>query len=190
MALKTVRRARVRPHWNDGGGEAAARHRFFNFIFPMCSRRRGAPRGASTRYPPEGTRGVAVAHRSNRYGTVEHYLDLVNDNVTVIVQIESRAAVGPWTRSPPCRRGRLFIGPSDLAADSRTRQPRHGECSRPYACLRARRACGSRRILGRSKHASATSTWARHRAWQRPRVPAGTTRLRELFSRTGSEARQ
>jgi 2-dehydro-3-deoxyglucarate aldolase len=84
---------------------------------------------ASTRYPPEGTRGVAVAHRSNRYGTVEQYLDLVNDNITVIVQIESRAAVGAVDEiaAVPGVDG-LFIGPSDLAADLAHRgNPAHGD---------------------------------------------------------------
>jgi 2-dehydro-3-deoxyglucarate aldolase len=72
---------------------------------------------ASTRYPPEGTRGVAVAHRSSRYGTVEHYLDRVNDNIAVIVQIESRAAVDAVDEiaAVPGVDG-LFVGPSDLAA--------------------------------------------------------------------------
>jgi 2-dehydro-3-deoxyglucarate aldolase len=58
-----------------------------------------------------------VSHRSNRYGTVENYLDVVNDNITVIVQIESRAAVDAVDEivAVPGVDG-LFIGPSDLAA--------------------------------------------------------------------------
>jgi 2-dehydro-3-deoxyglucarate aldolase len=84
---------------------------------------------ASTRYPPEGTRGVAVTHRSARYGTVERYLDLVNDNITVVVQIESRAAVEAVDAiaAVPGVDG-LFIGPSDLAAAYEHRgNPKHEE---------------------------------------------------------------
>jgi 2-dehydro-3-deoxyglucarate aldolase len=95
MALKDSPSApAVRPHWNDGVVvKRLLDIGFFNFIFPYVQSADEARRAvASTRYPPEGTRGVAVAHRSNRYGTVENYLDVVNENITVIVQIETRAA--------------------------------------------------------------------------------------------------
>ena len=120
MALKDSPSAPVvRPHWNDGVVvKRLLDIGFFNFIFPYVQSADEARRAvASTRYPPEGTRGVAVSHRSNRYGTVEGYLDLVNDNITVIVQIESRAAVDAVDEivAVPGVDG-LFIGPSDLAA--------------------------------------------------------------------------
>ena len=62
-------------------------------------------------------RGVSVSHRSNRYGTVPEYFDVINDNISVIVQIESRKAVGAIddicaVDGVDC----VFIGPSDLAA--------------------------------------------------------------------------
>ena len=132
MALKDSPSAPVvRPHWNDGVVvKRLLDIGFFNFIFPYVQSADEARRAvASTRYPPEGTRGVAVAHRSNRYGTVERYLDLVNDNITVIVQIESRAAVGAVDEiaAVPGVDG-LFIGPSDLAADLAHRgNPGHDE---------------------------------------------------------------
>jgi 2-dehydro-3-deoxyglucarate aldolase len=47
---------------------------------------------AATRYPPAGIRGVSVAQRSNRYGTVPGYFTNVNYQICVLVQIESRAA--------------------------------------------------------------------------------------------------
>jgi 2-dehydro-3-deoxyglucarate aldolase len=121
MALKDSPSAPVvRPHWNDGVVvKRLLDIGFFNFIFPCVQSAEEARRAvASTRYPPEGTRGVALAHRSNRYGTVEHYLDQVNDNVTVIVQIESRSAVDAVDEiAAVAGVDGLFIGPSDLAAD-------------------------------------------------------------------------
>src|SRR5438552_13361845 len=48
---------------------------------------------AATRYPPQGVRGVAVSHRANRYGRVKDYLQRVHDELCVLVQIESRAAL-------------------------------------------------------------------------------------------------
>lgn len=120
MALKDSPSAPVvRPHWNDPVVvKRLLDIGFFNFLFPYIQSADEARRAvAATRYPPEGTRGVAVAHRSNRYGTVEHYQELVNDNITIIVQIESRAAVDEVEAiaAVPGVDG-LFIGPSDLAA--------------------------------------------------------------------------
>jgi 2-dehydro-3-deoxyglucarate aldolase len=120
MALKDSRSAPVvRPHANDGVVvKRLLDLGFFNFIFPYVQAAEEARRAvASTRYPPEGTRGVAVSHRSSRYGLVPHYLDLVNDNITVIVQIESREAVDAVDAiaAVPGVDG-LFVGPSDLAA--------------------------------------------------------------------------
>jgi 2-dehydro-3-deoxyglucarate aldolase len=130
MALKDSPSAPVvRPHWNDGVVvKRLLDIGLFNFIFPFVQSADEARRAVvSTRYPPEGTRGVAVTHRSSRYGTVENYLDLVNDNITVIVQIESPAAVDAVDEiaAVPGVDG-LFIGPSDLAAGLAHRgNPRH-----------------------------------------------------------------
>lgn len=132
MALKDSPSAPVvRPHWNDGVVvKRLLDIGFFNFLFPFVQTVDEARRAvASTRYPPDGTRGVATTHRASRYGTVEHYLDLVNDNIAVVVQIESRAAVGAVDEiaAVPGVDG-LFIGPSDLAADFGHRgNPRHEE---------------------------------------------------------------
>src|SRR5213592_4413339 len=45
---------------------------------------------AATRYPPAGIRGVAVSHRANRYGRVTDYLERIDDEICVLVQIETR----------------------------------------------------------------------------------------------------
>ena len=91
---------------------------FHNFLIPFVESVEEAQRAvAATRYPPQGIRGVSVSQRSNRYGTVADYFTLVNDNIAVMVQIESRAGVAA-AASIAAIDGidGLFIGPSDLAA--------------------------------------------------------------------------
>ena len=120
MALKDSASAPVvRPPWND----AVVIKRlldagFHNFLVPFVETADEARRAvAATRYPPAGVRGVSVSQRSNRYGSVPDYFKLVNDNIAVMVQIESRAGVEA-AASIAAVDGidGLFIGPSDLAA--------------------------------------------------------------------------
>lgn len=148
MALKDSPSAPVvRPHWNDGVVvKRLLDVGFFNFLFPFIQSADEARRAvASTRYPPEGTRGVAVTHRSNRYGTVEGYQDIINDNISIVVQIESRAAVDAVDEiaAVPGVDG-LFIGPSDLAADLGHRgDPKHEDVQAAMLRIfRAAAACG------------------------------------------------
>jgi 2-dehydro-3-deoxyglucarate aldolase len=120
MALKDSASAPVvRPQWNDTVIiKRLLDAGFYNFLIPFIESADDARRAvAATRYPPEGVRGVSVAHRSNRYGTVKDYMKVVNDNIAVIVQIESRkgvAAIAEICAVPgvDC----VFVGPSDLAA--------------------------------------------------------------------------
>ncbi len=120
MAIKdSVSAPVVRPPWND----AVIIKRlldagFYNFLVPFIESADDARRAvAATRYPPEGVRGVSVGHRSNRYGTVKDYFQVINDNIAVIAQIESRKSVAAIdeicaVEGVDC----VFIGPSDLAA--------------------------------------------------------------------------
>ena len=72
---------------------------------------------ASTRYPPQGIRGVAVVHRGNRFGRVKDYFKRANDEICVIVQIETRVALQNLDAIAAVEGvDALFIGPSDLAA--------------------------------------------------------------------------
>jgi 2-dehydro-3-deoxyglucarate aldolase len=91
---------------------------FHNFLVPFVESADEARRAvAATRYPPAGVRGVSVSQRSNRYGTVADYFNVVNDNIAVMVQIESRAGVGAVADIAAVDGvDGLFIGPSDLAA--------------------------------------------------------------------------
>ncbi|SAL71205.1 2-dehydro-3-deoxyglucarate aldolase [Caballeronia cordobensis] len=120
MALKDSPSAPVvRPQSNDpiaikkllDGG-------FVNFLIPFVDSAADAERAvAATRYPPQGIRGVSVGHRGNRYGTVADYFQVANDNISVAVQIESRAAVEAIDEIIAVEGvDALFVGPSDLAA--------------------------------------------------------------------------
>jgi 2-dehydro-3-deoxyglucarate aldolase len=120
MALKdSVSAPVVRPSWNDTVEiKRLLDAGFYNFLIPFVQSADEARSAvAATRYPPQGVRGVSVSQRSNRYGSVRDYLEHVNDNICVIVQIESRAgleAAGEIAAvdGVDC----VFVGPSDLAA--------------------------------------------------------------------------
>jgi len=120
MALKDSPSAPVvRPSWNnpvelkrllDGG--------FYNFLIPFIESADEAARAvAATRYPPQGTRGVSVSQRSNRFGTVPGYFDGINEQICVMVQIESRKGIAAAAEIAAVDGvDGLFVGPSDLAA--------------------------------------------------------------------------
>ncbi|MDD2882283.1 MAG: 2-dehydro-3-deoxyglucarate aldolase [Rhodoferax sp.] len=91
---------------------------FYNFLVPFVESVEEASKAvAATRYPPQGMRGVSVSQRSNRYGTVADYFKGANDQMCVMVQIESNAGVAA-ARDIAALDGVdcLFVGPSDLAA--------------------------------------------------------------------------
>ena len=70
------------------------------------------------RYPPQGDRGVATYNRACRFGLDPAALDRANDEVLVVVQIESRAAVEAVDEIAAVDGvDVLFIGPRDLTHD-------------------------------------------------------------------------
>jgi 4-hydroxy-2-oxoheptanedioate aldolase len=84
---------------------------------------------AATRYPPRGNRGVCVAPRANAYGGVHDYHAKAHEDICVLVQVETRAAVED-IKAIAAVEGidGIFIGPSDLAADcGHLGNPRHRE---------------------------------------------------------------
>jgi 2-dehydro-3-deoxyglucarate aldolase len=114
---------------------------FYNFLIPFVESAEEARRAvAATRYPPAGFRGVSVAQRSNRYGTVPDYFTTVNDQICVLVQIESR--VGMQNLDGICAVegvDGIFIGSSDLAAAlGHLGNPNHADVQRAigdiFAC--------------------------------------------------------
>ena len=86
----------VRPAWNDlvlikRLLDAGAQTLLVPFV---RSAEEAARAVAATRYPPRGLRGVATIHRASRYGQVEGYLGKAEDELCVIVQLETRGSLG------------------------------------------------------------------------------------------------
>jgi 2-dehydro-3-deoxyglucarate aldolase len=91
---------------------------FHNFLIPFVESAQAARDAvAATRYPPQGIRGVAMVQRNNRYGTVPDYFRIANDNMTVLVQIESLPGIAAAAEIAAVEGvDGVFVGPSDLAA--------------------------------------------------------------------------
>lgn len=91
---------------------------FYNLLIPFVESADEAQRAvAATRYPPAGIRGVAVSTRQNRYGSVPGFLDAINENIGLMVQIESRAGIDAVDAIAAVEGvDGVFAGPSDLAA--------------------------------------------------------------------------
>lgn len=109
----------VRPAWND----AVLIKRILDagapaLLIPFVQNAEEAKRAvAATRYPPLGIRGVSGSNRAARYGRIKDYLQKANDEVCVLVQVETRSALEQLEAiaSVPGVDG-VFIGPADLAA--------------------------------------------------------------------------
>lgn len=109
----------VRPAWND----AVLAKRCLDIgaqslLFPYVQNAEEARSAVtSTRYPPHGIRGVAAASRASRYGRVPGYLSKANDEICVLVQVETREALKELEAVAKVDGvDGVFIGPSDLAA--------------------------------------------------------------------------
>jgi len=109
----------VRPPWNDmvmvkRAMDAGAQSLLFPFVQSAEEAKRAV---ASTRYPPDGLRGVAGTHRGSRYGTVPDYLKRANEEICVIVQIETLAALAKLEEIAAVPGvDSIFLGPGDLSA--------------------------------------------------------------------------
>lgn len=73
---------------------------------------------AATRYPPHGQRGVAGGARASRYGRVTDYLKKADNEICLLVQVETRASLEQNLEEIASVSGvdGVFIGPSDLSA--------------------------------------------------------------------------
>ena len=120
MALKdSVSAPVVRPSWNDTVEiKRLLDSGFHNFLIPFVQSADEARKAvAATRYPPQGVRGVSVSQRNNRYGTVPDYFSTVNEQICVLVQIESRQGLEAVAEIAAIDGvDGVFVGPSDLAA--------------------------------------------------------------------------
>ena len=106
---------------------------FYNFLIPFVETQEEAAQAvASTRYPPEGIRGVSVSHRANMFGTVPDYFAQSNSNITILVQIESQQGVDNVDAIAATEGvDGIFVGPSDLAAAFG-----HWQCGSPGCAAR------------------------------------------------------
>ena len=72
---------------------------------------------ASTRYPPEGIRGVAGTSRATRYGSISDYANEAYKEICLILQLETIEALENLDDIANTKGvDGLFIGPGDLAA--------------------------------------------------------------------------
>jgi 4-hydroxy-2-oxoheptanedioate aldolase len=108
----------VRPAWND----PVIFKRLLDvgtqtLLVPYVQSPEEAARAvAATRYPPQGTRGVASVHRANRYGRVPDYFARADGEMCVLAQLETRASVDQLEAIAGVNGvDGIFIGPSDLA---------------------------------------------------------------------------
>lgn len=71
----------------------------------------------STRYPHRGVRGVAGQQRANRWGRIANYAQTADEQICVLVQIESAPGVNQFDAIIGTEGiDGAFVGPNDLAA--------------------------------------------------------------------------
>ncbi|MCC3278404.1 HpcH/HpaI aldolase/citrate lyase family protein [Arthrobacter sp. zg-Y40] len=90
-----------------------------NLLIPMVdSAEQAAELVRAVRYPPQGIRGVGSAlARASRWNRIDGYLENAAESVTLLVQIESAAAVENVAEIAAVDGvDGLFLGPADLAA--------------------------------------------------------------------------
>ena len=110
----------VRPAWND----MVLVKRYLDvgaqtLLLPYVQSAEEARRAvAYTRYPPRGVRGYAGASRASGYGRIEGYHRRAEDELCVLVQAETRAALADLDAIAAVDGiDGVFIGPGDLSAD-------------------------------------------------------------------------
>lgn len=110
----------VRPAWND----PVLIKRFLDagaqtLLIPFVQNEQEALQAVrAMRYPPQGIRGVSVSSRANGYGRVSDYFRRVHDELCLLVQLETGAALDRLDAIAAVEGvDGIFIGPSDLSAD-------------------------------------------------------------------------
>jgi 4-hydroxy-2-oxoheptanedioate aldolase len=100
---------------------------------------------AATRYAPAGIRGVAALTRATRFGRIADYAKQAHEELAVVVQVETRAALDALEDIAAVEGvDGVFVGPGDLAASlGFPGEPGHEEVRRAVeTTLRRIRACG------------------------------------------------
>ncbi|HEY8615935.1 4-hydroxy-2-oxoheptanedioate aldolase [Phenylobacterium sp.] len=84
---------------------------------------------AAVRYPPRGVRGVSAGARASRYGRVADYPQRAEEELCLLVQVETAAALEQLEAIAAVEGvDGVFIGPADLAASlGHLGQPGHPE---------------------------------------------------------------
>jgi 4-hydroxy-2-oxoheptanedioate aldolase len=110
----------VRPDWND----PVKVKRLLDLgadglLFPMIQTVEEAEAAvAATRYPPRGIRGVSTSTRANSFGRTSDYFERIEEETTVIVQLETREALASAIEIANVDGvDGVFFGPADIAAD-------------------------------------------------------------------------
>ncbi len=109
----------IRPAWNDAvlikrALDIGAQSLLLPYVQNVAEAKAAV---AATRYPPHGIRGVSVAARASRYGRTPGYLGKANDEICVLVQVETGEALKNLEAIAAVDGvDGVFIGPSDLAA--------------------------------------------------------------------------
>lgn len=91
-----------------------------NILVPMVHDAEQARRAAAAvRYPPFGVRGMgATSARASRYGTIPDYAMTANEQICLMVQVESAQSVENIDEIASVEGvDVVFIGPADLSAD-------------------------------------------------------------------------
>lgn len=130
----------VRPPWND----SVMVKRLLDIgapglVFPMVQSVEEAEAAvAACRYPPRGMRGVAGATRASGFGKIPDYFDRVEEELTIVIQLETLSAMEQATEIAAVDGvSAMFFGPSDIAADmghlGKPMEPAVWEAIRPVA---------------------------------------------------------
>jgi 4-hydroxy-2-oxoheptanedioate aldolase len=101
-----------------------------SLLFPMVrSPEEAAQAVAATRYPPKGVRGLSLNQRANRFGRVKDYVSVYEQEICVLVQIETRGALEHIEEIAGVEGvDAVFFGPADLSSDmGLLGQPAHAE---------------------------------------------------------------
>lgn len=109
----------VRVPWNEPvmvkrAVDAGAQTVMFPFVQNAAEARAAV---AATRYPPAGVRGMSTMTRAARFGTQPNYLKTANEQMGVVVQMETMAALDALEDIAAVEGvDAVFLGPADLSA--------------------------------------------------------------------------
>jgi len=116
---RSAAHAVVRPAWND----AVIIKRLLDvgaqsLLIPYVETEEEAQHAVqSTRYPPQGFRGLASQTRASRYGRIKGYHAAANAQICVLLQVETRRGLENLEKIARIEGvDGVFIGPGDLSA--------------------------------------------------------------------------